>query len=214
MSQPNAGVHAQYTGDNVQHHGRQLGEPYSGHNGFDLSTHPLPTTSIPPSFSSDIYPPNSSGFGIASNRPDESSNLATEALAQKASWSSGAQSVPQIESFDFRIPTGDAPVSLSEATPMRYFHTNLAVLSADQYDNDRYSKRPTTKVSLAKGKPKSAVTVVPADSAPNPKKRGRKPASDDEERESTEPAGEAKRTRGRPRLDTKDQTPTEVSDYF
>lgn len=83
---------------------------------------------------------------------------------------------------------------------MRYLHTNLAVLSAEQYDNGRYPKRTSSKVNA-----KPTTTVVPIENAPNPRKRGRNRADIGID----EPVEETKRSRGRPRLDTKDQTPTE-----
>ncbi|KAF3068300.1 putative bzip family transcription factor protein [Daldinia childiae] len=83
---------------------------------------------------------------------------------------------------------------------MRYLHPNVAVLNAEQYDGGRHPKRPSSKVNR-----KPNTTVVPTDNAPNPRKRGRKSA----DRELDGPAEETKRSRGRPRLETKDQTPGE-----
>lgn len=83
---------------------------------------------------------------------------------------------------------------------MRYVHDNLAVLSAEQYDEGRYPRRPASKAN-----PKRNNAIVPIDNARNPKKRARN-AVDGEQDEAPE---EPKRTRGRPRLETKDQTPTE-----
>ncbi|KAI1380074.1 hypothetical protein F4677DRAFT_250435 [Hypoxylon crocopeplum] len=199
MSHPNTDADSQYVGDNLQVHGAQSAQPYARHDG--LASHPLLTTSIPP-YSSNIYAHHGpSGFVQPSNSVNQNPSLSTEtSLAQNVSWSSAAQPVPQTTSFDFRLAAGGTPVSLPGATPMRYLHTNLAVLSAEEYDGGRYSRRSASKVN-----PKPTTTVIPVDNAPNPKKRGRKPA-DVDQRESEE---EPKRARGRPRLETKDQTPSE-----
>ncbi|KAL7621840.1 hypothetical protein AAE478_007340 [Parahypoxylon ruwenzoriense] len=217
MSQANNDPHSQCIEDNnmlLVHRGppslagqdfhlSALPEIYSGHG--DLSAHSFLPTSIPP-FSSNstfITPPVPSMLMQPPAGVGETSHLSTEtALAQhtqQATWSGGAaQSATQTEPFNFQFTAGGTSGSLPEVQPMRYFHTDLAVLSAEEYDNGRYSRRPAAKTNP---KPSTA----PVDSAPNPKKRARKPSSAEPE----EPAAEAKRARGRPRLETQDQTRTE-----
>ncbi|KAI1772207.1 hypothetical protein F4818DRAFT_179414 [Hypoxylon cercidicola] len=197
MSQPNTDIHPHYIGDHLRDHG-QFSQPYGGYG--DLASQPLLTTPIP-GFSSNHYPPVSSGLVHAPNSLDRNSSSSLPAetsLVQPVSWNSAGPSVPQRESFDFQLPAGGTSALLE--VPMRYLHTNLPVLSAEQYDNGRYPKRAASK---AKAKP--TATVVPAENAPNPRKRGRNQT----DTETTEPGEETKRSRGRPRLETKDQTPTE-----
>ncbi|CAJ2505723.1 Uu.00g131170.m01.CDS01 [Anthostomella pinea] len=84
---------------------------------------------------------------------------------------------------------------------MRYFHSDLAVLNAEQYDDGRVTKRPGSGAALkAKGSAR-----VPPKNAPNPKKRTRKASGVD----GNEPSEEGKRARGRPRLDLKDEVSAE-----
>ncbi|KAI0835063.1 hypothetical protein F5Y06DRAFT_300001 [Hypoxylon sp. FL0890] len=197
-SRSNSDIQSQYIGDDLEGHNRRLSQPYSGQNGLPLQ--PLLTTSIPP-FTSNIYPLASSGFIDPPNLVGEGpSQPAATPLAHHTSWSSGVQSLPQ--RVGIQPVASGTPVSLPEAPPMRYFHNDLPVLSAEQYDDGRYSRRPRPAAKAA-GKPNTR--IVPIGNAPNPRKRGRKTV-DDEQRESAE---EPKRTRGRPRLETKDQTPTE-----
>ncbi|KAI1410659.1 hypothetical protein F5Y13DRAFT_70559 [Hypoxylon sp. FL1857] len=200
-SQPSTDIQSQYIGDALQGHSGQLNQPnqpYSGQN--DLSLQPLLTTPIHP-FSSNIYPLAPSGYIDPPNRVGEDPSWpAVTSLPQHASWSGGVQSLPQ--RVGIQSAAGGTPISLPEAPSMRYLHDDLPVLSAEQYDDGRYSTRPRP---TAKSNVRPNATTVPVDNAPNPRKRGRKPV-DHEQRESAE---EPKRTRGRPRLETKDQTPTE-----
>jgi len=79
----------------------------------------------------------------------------------------------------------------SDQPDMRYLTGSLDVLSAEQYDDGRYSNHR----HLSKH---NAHLLTKPGSAPNPKKRGRK-ISQNEQTESVE---EIKRARGRPRLET------------
>ncbi|KAI2470224.1 hypothetical protein F4781DRAFT_430637 [Annulohypoxylon bovei var. microspora] len=204
MSQQNPTTQPRYIGDNLQGHreqpsqSSQSNESNPAHNG--LLSDPLLTTSIQPS---NIYRPfGSSGVIEHDNSVNEGPGLSTRnSLAQHASWSGGVQSFSQPERTSFQFTASGTPaLSLPEAPPMRYLHTDLPVLNVEQYEEGRYSRRPSSKLN-----PKPDITASHAENAPNPRKRGRKPV-DHEQREATE---ENKRTRGRPRLETKDQTPTE-----
>ncbi|XXG96192.1 hypothetical protein Hte_002473 [Hypoxylon texense] len=217
MSHPNTDIHPQYISDNlqVQDHGSQLSQnqPYRGYG--DFSAQPLLPTPTPiQDFPSNAYPPHPphpspiSGLIQAPNSlgGNSSSSLPVQRSLdqQQVSWNSSGLSVPQRDSFDFQLPSGETsaslPASLPGDVPMRYLHTNLPVLSAEQYDNGRYPKRVASKVNA-----KPTTTVVAIDDGPNPRKRGRNRADIG----VPEPAEETKRSRGRPRLETKDQTPTE-----
>ncbi|KAI0120809.1 hypothetical protein F4776DRAFT_227979 [Hypoxylon sp. NC0597] len=195
-SQPNTDIQSQYVSDNIQGHSGQLVQGYSGQN--DLSLEPILTNPTHP-FPPNIYPLASSGFIEPPNRVGEDpSQPAVTSLVQHASWGSGVQLLPQ--HFGIQSAASGTPGSLPEASSMRYLHNDLPVLSAEQYDDGHYSRQPP-RTARANVKPSSR--IVPVGNAPNPRKRGRKPA---DQRESAE---EPKRTRGRPRLETKDQTPTE-----
>ncbi|KAI1211188.1 uncharacterized protein F4807DRAFT_27978 [Annulohypoxylon truncatum] len=197
MSQQNPTIRTQYTGDNLQ---RYPNRSNPAHNG-SLSD-PLLTTSVLP-FSSNIYHPlGSSEVVEPNNSVNEGPSLSTStSLAQHASWDGGVESVSQPEHSVFQFTASGTPAaSLPKPPPMRYLHTDLPVLNVEQYEEGDYSKRSSSKVNQ-----KPNITAVHANKAPNPRKRGRKPA-DHDQREANE---EAKRTRGRPRLETKDQTPTE-----
>ncbi|OTA94203.1 hypothetical protein M434DRAFT_394958 [Hypoxylon sp. CO27-5] len=200
-SQPNTDIQSQYVDDNIQGHSGQFAQSYSEQN--DLSLEPLLTTPIHP-FPPNIYPLASSGFIEPPNRVGvDPSQPAATSLVQHASWGSGLQSLPQ--HVGIQSAASGTPISLPEASSMRYLHNDLPVLSAEQYDDGHFSRQlePTAGANV---KPNNR--IVPVENAPNPRKRGRKPA---DQRESAE---EPKRTRGRPRLETKDQTPTEVSKSF
>lgn len=200
MSQSNTDIHPHYIDDNLQDHRAQLSQPYRQYD--DLTSQNLPILG----FSSNAYPPADSSALVQAQAPNNlsgnpSSNLSADtSLAQQVSWSSAAPSVPQRENFDFQLPAGGTAAPVPGEVPMRHLHTNLAVLSAEQYENGRYPKRGATKVNA-----KPTATVVPIDNAPNPRKRGRNRADIG----TDEPVEETKRSRGRPRLETKDQTPTE-----
>ncbi|KAI0382300.1 hypothetical protein F5Y04DRAFT_253449 [Hypomontagnella monticulosa] len=210
-SQPHTNIPFQFVGDNLQgHNGHRNGngngngqpvQPYPGNN--DLSSQPLLTTSIPP-FMSNVYPSlHPSAFVEPLNGAGQNSGLSAEtSLVHQTSWgsSSGSQPIPQTEQASFQLPTRGVPISQPEPLPMRYVDNNLAVLSAEQYDEGRYPRRPASKAN-----PKRNNAIVPIDNARNSKKRARN-AVDGEQSEAAE---EPKRTRGRPRLETKDQTPTE-----
>ncbi|KAI5859299.1 hypothetical protein GGS23DRAFT_329020 [Durotheca rogersii] len=154
---------------------------------------------IPPS-SSTAYPSSaSSGLAQLSTVGGNTSLLPPETpVVQSARWSRGAQPVLRTEPVDFQFTAGESSTSLPEVPAMRYFHTDLPMLSAERYDDSNRSRRPTTKANPIGG-------PVPVERPPNPKKRGRK-TEDAGRKENGE---ETKRTRGRPRLETKDQTPTE-----
>ncbi|KAI0595179.1 hypothetical protein F4775DRAFT_570466 [Biscogniauxia sp. FL1348] len=100
----------------------------------------------------------------------------------------------------FQIPPSVIPVLPGQQPQMRYLHSDLAVLSAEQYDDGRVTKRSgavvARKLNTSRASPLETV---------NPKKRGRKPSEEGHD----EPEEETKRARGRPRLDTTDQTPSE-----
>lgn len=87
---------------------------------------------------------------------------------------------------------------------MRVMGSDLAILSAERYDDGRRAQRPgsngtPTRKAITSGGDKSA-----------PKKRARKqPPVDQDERDE-----EKKRARGRPRLDTTDQTPQEAGFFL
>ncbi|RYC58270.1 hypothetical protein CHU98_g7932 [Xylaria longipes] len=88
---------------------------------------------------------------------------------------------------------GQAAGASSSQSAMRYIKGPLDVLNAEQYDDSRYPRRL--------GLPKSDAHVfATAPATPNPKKRGRKASQN----ERPEPVEEAKRARGRPRLETGD----------
>ncbi|KAI0113458.1 hypothetical protein F4814DRAFT_347331 [Daldinia grandis] len=203
IPQSNASIQSNSVGDNLQDYGQlsQPGQPgrlISSQN--DLSSQPLLTTSIPP-FRANVYTYASSSLINPLNSVDNDSCQFTDtSLTQDVSWDSGVQSLSQIENTNVQLTTDETVVSLPEAPPMRYLHSNLAVLSAEQYDGGRYPRRSASKINQ-----KPNTTVVPTNNAPNPRKRGRKSA----DRELDGPAEETKRSRGRPRLETKDQTPGE-----
>lgn len=87
---------------------------------------------------------------------------------------------------------------------MRVMGSDLAILSAERYDDGRRAQRPATngtamKKAISSGGDKSV-----------PKKRARKqPPVDQDEHDE-----EKKRARGRPRLDTTDQTPQEAGSFL
>lgn len=83
---------------------------------------------------------------------------------------------------------------------MRHHPSDLPVLGVEQYGSGRSAKRPAAKANI-----KTKTTAIPSDTTRISKKRGRRRT----EAEQTDSAEEPKRTRGRPRLETKDQTPTE-----
>jgi hypothetical protein len=81
----------------------------------------------------------------------------------------------------------------SDQPDMRYLTGSLDVLSAEQFDDGRYSNHRRL--------PKhNAHVLTKPGLAPNPKKRGRKISQNDQ----TEVVEEVKRARGRPRLETGD----------
>ncbi|OTB09351.1 hypothetical protein M426DRAFT_315915 [Hypoxylon sp. CI-4A] len=201
-SPPTAATQFQFVGDDAQSYGERFGQPYVGQN--NLSSQPLLTTPIPP-FSSSFYQPlAASGLAESFSGVDSISNLPNETYlvqnAHNASWNGVVPLANQAEHVALQPTTRGSQVSLAEPEPMRHLHTDLAVLNADQYGGGHYTRHSTSKTNR-----KPTNVVVPIENAPNPRKRGRKQA-DREPRESGE---EAKRTRGRPRLETKDQTPTE-----
>ncbi|KAI2629942.1 hypothetical protein GGR54DRAFT_286020 [Hypoxylon sp. NC1633] len=199
MSQSSSDVHSQYTRSNLQSHGGQSGQPYTGHN--DISSQSLITAPTPPLSSNANLRLAPTSLVQPSNDVVKNSRPFNEiSQAEHPLWSSGTQPVPQTERFEFQLPAGGTPALLPESLPMRYVQTNLAVLSAEQYDDGRFFRRPASK---ANNKPNT--TVVPVENTPNIKRRGRRPVNV----EQTELAEETKRSRGRPRLETKDQTPTE-----
>ncbi|KAI1473133.1 uncharacterized protein F4812DRAFT_454950 [Daldinia caldariorum] len=179
----------------------QLDRSHLGQN--DLSSQTSLTTEMP-SFSSNVYThahTSPSLVKLTNSVPDiDSSQSSHTALARDGSWGSEAHSFPQLENINLQLATNDAAVSLTEVPVMRYSHVDLAVLNADQHDSGRSSKRPASKANL-----KANITVVPTSNASNSRKRGRKST----ESEVEGPAEETKRSRGRPRLETKDQTPSE-----
>ncbi|KAI0887750.1 uncharacterized protein GGS22DRAFT_88620 [Annulohypoxylon maeteangense] len=200
MSQQDPATRSQYIGDGFQGHRGQPSRSNPAHN--SLLSDPLSTTPIYP-FSSNIYRPvGQSGVIEPINSVNEGPGLSTgTSLAQHTYWGGGVQSVSQPEHTVFQFTASGTPAaSLPEAPPMRYLHTDLPVLNVEQYEEGRYSKQPS------KGNPKPNIPADHAENVPNPRKRGRKPAKHDHQREANE---ETKRTRGRPRLETKDQTPTE-----
>lgn len=87
--------------------------------------------------------------------------------------------------------------------PMRYPQDDLPILSAEIY-NDSTSLSPPTRVAA------SRKTQVPSVSSRGPdegsKKRARTQVA-----EATDVEDEKRRARGRPRLDTKDETAADVS---
>ncbi|KAI0851180.1 hypothetical protein F5Y00DRAFT_230520 [Daldinia vernicosa] len=201
VPQSNTNIQSNSVGDNLQDYGGQLSQPnqlFPSQN--DLSSQPLLTTSIPP-FRANVYTYASSSLIDPLNSADNDSSRSTDtSLARDVSWDSGVQSLSQIENTNLQLATAGMVASLPEAPPMRHLHSNLAVLSAEQYDGGRYPKRTASKVDR-----KPNAIVVPTNNAPNPRKRGRKSA----DREPDGPAEETKRSRGRPRLETKDQDPGE-----
>ncbi|KAI1100356.1 hypothetical protein F4804DRAFT_47465 [Jackrogersella minutella] len=199
MSQPNIDIQFRQFGDNLQGY---RGQPSQSHpTAHNHLSDPLLTTPIIP-FSSSSYDPYAPSGAIEHpHRVNEDSSLFTgSSLAPHASWSGGVQSISQPEPTGLQLAASGTPASLAEAPPMRYFHADLPVLNIDQYDGGRYSRRPASKAN-----PKPNATAAHVGNAPNPRKRGRKPV-DHGQREPTE---ETKRSRGRPRLETKDQTPSE-----
>ncbi|KAI1452233.1 hypothetical protein F4805DRAFT_43099 [Annulohypoxylon moriforme] len=202
MSQQNPAIRSQYIGDSLQGHRGQPSRSNPAHNDGFLSD-PLLTTPVQP-FSANIYRPvGSSGVIEPNNSVNEGPGLsARNPLAQHTSWGGGVQSVSQPEHSVFQFTASGTPAaSLPEAPPMRYLHTDLPVLNVEQYEEGHHPKRSSSKVN-----PKPNTTAVHPESTPNPRKRGRRPANHDDHGEANE---ETKRTRGRPRLETKDQTPTE-----
>ncbi|KAI1632906.1 hypothetical protein F4809DRAFT_57577 [Biscogniauxia mediterranea] len=127
----------------------------------------------------------------------ESHMPSTLVLPRRPSPSVPASNIGQ---SPFQIPSSAIPVIPGQQPPMRYLHSDLAVLSAEQYDDGRVTKRSgsvvTRKLNTSRASPLETV---------NPKKRGRKPSEEGHD----EPEEETKRARGRPRLDTTDQTPSE-----
>ncbi|KAK8068693.1 hypothetical protein PG994_005309, partial [Apiospora phragmitis] len=85
-------------------------------------------------------------------------------------------------------------------TTMRVMGPDLAILSAERYDDGRRAQRAASNGPAMK----KAISSVGGKTIP--KKRARKQPSVDHD----EPDEEKKRARGRPRLDTTDQTPQEA----
>ncbi|KAI1801320.1 hypothetical protein F4811DRAFT_464713 [Daldinia bambusicola] len=205
ISRPDNDIQSGYVDENLRDSRRQLGrsrqpgQSLLGQN--DLSSQPLLTTEML-SFSSNIYAYTPSSLVEPTNSvPDiDSSQSSDTALARDGSWGREAHSFPQLENINLQLGTNDVAVPVTEVPAMRYSCANLAVLNADQYDSGRSSKRLASKAN-----PKPNTIVVPASNASNSKKRGRQST----EREAEGPAEETKRSRGRPRLETKDQTPSE-----
>ncbi|KAK6956689.1 hypothetical protein Daesc_001968 [Daldinia eschscholtzii] len=200
----NVDIQSEYVDDNLQDHRGQLGQLSQPGQSLprqnDLSSQPLMTAAMLP-FPSNVYSYPSSSLAEHTNSVNiDSSQSADTALARDVSWSSGLQPFSQPENTIHQLATTDTVAPLPDVPPMRYSHADLAVLNADQYDDGRHTTRLASKTNL-----KPNVTVVPVDNASNPRKRGRKSP----ERELEVPAEETKRSRGRPRLETKDQTPSE-----
>ncbi|KAI8964513.1 hypothetical protein F5Y11DRAFT_315884 [Daldinia sp. FL1419] len=191
--------------DNPQDYGGQPGQPdqlgrsFSGQD--DLSSQSLLIAPIQ-SFQPDLYThaPSSLGQPLTSVGANSDQGAATS-LARDVPWDIGVPSFSQAENTDLQLTTTEVEASVPEARTMRHLHSDLAVLNAEQYDTGRNSRRPTSKVNR---KPNNTIVPV-AENVTNPRKRGRKSA----DRELDGPAEETKRSRGRPRLETKDQTPTE-----
>ncbi|KAI0168871.1 hypothetical protein GGR52DRAFT_494656 [Hypoxylon sp. FL1284] len=199
MSQPNADINPHYFGGDLQRHGSQLTQSFDGLS--SLNSEQYVTTPTPlhshGAFSNSVQLHNLDG-NPRSALPSETP------LAQQVSWNNTVSFFPQRETFDFQLPAGARSASLPgdgpAELPMRYIHSNLAVLSAEQYDIGRPPKRAASKVIK-----KPTTAVVPIDDGLNPKKRGRARV----DAETTEAATEKKRARGRPRLETTDQSPAE-----
>ncbi|KAK8045650.1 hypothetical protein PG993_005674 [Apiospora rasikravindrae] len=90
---------------------------------------------------------------------------------------------------------------------MRVMSSDLAILSAERYDD---GCRPHRAASNAPGMKKAISSAGGGDRSIIPKKRTRKQSSVDHD----EPDEEKKRARGRPRLDTTDQTPQEAGFFL
>lgn len=82
---------------------------------------------------------------------------------------------------------------------MRYPEGELPILSAEIYDAGLPSRRRAVT--------RKAQTHASGDAEDVPRKRARTQTT-----EASEPEDEKKRSRGRPRLDTKDETAADVSD--
>lgn len=85
---------------------------------------------------------------------------------------------------------------------MRYSKGDLPILNAEVYD-DGPAFGSTKRLAATRKKQASSSSRDPED---GPRKRARAQAADTSEHED-----EAKRARGRPRLDTKDETAADVS---
>ncbi|KAI1080011.1 hypothetical protein F5B20DRAFT_148004 [Whalleya microplaca] len=206
MSQSDPDVSSQCIGDNQQGQrppgqaahlisGGMVG-PYTTYD--NLSSSSLTTPPFPPSFSSLTCPPasTSSGSSYTSVALTEDPNPANTASGtQRAPWRVGAP-VPQTDQGSSQLARSAVPANPSE---MRYIHPNLAILSAQEHTDGRRSKRPGPMTA-----PK-APNLVFSNYTPKQKKRGRKLADVDQD----VPEEETKRTRGRPRLDSKDETAAE-----
>ncbi|KAI1498327.1 hypothetical protein F5X99DRAFT_394000 [Biscogniauxia marginata] len=172
--------------------------PYYNPNGaLSAISDPL-TASLVPGASLDFANPSFPAYGSVDPLPITSaeSHLATTVVLPRrpSAWGS----ITAHSSFQAR--QNSIPVIAAHQPQMRYLHSDLAVLSAEHYDDARVTKRPG---SVAARKAISSHSSHPDIS--NPKKRGRKPS--EEGRDEVEE--ETKRARGRPRLDTADQTPSE-----
>lgn len=204
MSQPNTDNQTQYYGGNLHDlhgHREYSNQPYPGYNN-DLLSQPLRATPIPP-LASNAYLHPSSGSSQLHNSLNETSDSSVDIpLVQHTSWDSGAQSVSQTRSTNFQQTAGGTSASVPKASSMRHHPSDLPVLGVEQYGSGRSAKRPAAKANI-----KTKTTAIPSDTTRISKKRGRRRT----EAEQTDSAEEPKRTRGRPRLETKDQTPTEVS---
>ena len=92
--------------------------------------------------------------------------------------------------------------AVKSAAAMRYPDGDLAILSAESYDDGSlipFPDRPAPKT-----KKKTPPTTAGND---GPRKRTKRQSSDPDENE-----GDKKRSRGRPRLDMKDETAADVRD--
>ncbi|KAI1436520.1 hypothetical protein GGR50DRAFT_686399 [Xylaria sp. CBS 124048] len=166
-------------------------------NDHNNTLHPTAYPAVQPSSRSTFngFPPYAAipGGTLVDHAPQEQDTHPTGSTAQshKPTRDSGLEASSQQKHGLATPATALSAGGSSYQSDMRYIGGQVDTLSTEQYGDGRFA----TKRGLFKSEPD---IITAANTAPNPKKRGRKVSPD----ERDEPVEETKRARGRPRLET------------